>query len=178
MPYVHLAMRFLIGTVFLLAVVGKGRSRQAFAAFAASTAVLTVLPAAMTRFAAVAVVLGECLVCLLLLLPSPDAAALGFTWAAVLLVVFAAAIGRGVVSGTRTACRCFGASDTPLGVRHLVRNLTLAGLAMVGAVSAYATGSVHPAGLAVAAAGGLLSGGLVAALDTLADLFQPVRART
>ncbi|MER7108739.1 MauE/DoxX family redox-associated membrane protein [Streptomyces sp. NPDC000229] len=177
MQYAEIGMRCLIGTVFMAAAVSKLAGRRSFAAFAGSVAELNVLPPALTRWAAIAVVCGECLVCLLLLVPAAPAAVLGFTGAAVLLCLFAVVIGRVVAAGARTACRCFGASTVPLGVRHIVRNVVLACLAAAGVVAAQATGPVHPAGLVVAALSGLLAGGLVVGLDTVVDLFQPVRSK-
>lgn len=177
MQYAEIGMRCLIGTVFLAAAVSKLAGRRSFAAFAGSITELNVLPPALTRWAAIAVVCGECLVCLLLLVPTAPAAVLGFTGAGVLLVLFAVVIGRVVAAGGRTACRCFGASTVPLGVRHIVRNAVLAGLAAAGAAAARHTGPVHPAGLVLAALSGVLAGGLVIALDTVVDLFRPVRSK-
>ncbi|MDJ0461232.1 hypothetical protein QMK30_06150 [Streptomyces sp. H27-C3] len=171
-------MRFLIGTVFLIAFVSKVSSRRSFAAFAGSVVELSPFPAAASRFLAFAVAAGEFLVCLLLLMPAPRAAGLGFAWAAVLLLVFAVAVGCAVARGTRSACRCFGASTAPLGVRHIVRNLVLAVLAAGGTAVAQTTGAGHPAGLVIAALGGLLIGGLLAALDSIVDLFRPLRAKS
>ncbi|HET6856331.1 MAG TPA: MauE/DoxX family redox-associated membrane protein [Streptomyces sp.] len=168
-------MRVLVGTVFLIALVSKVASRRAFAAFAGSVAELSPLPASASRSLAYAVAAGEFLVCLLLVMPAPLAAGLGFAWAAALLLAFAVAVGCAVARGSRSTCRCFGASTAPLGVRHVVRNLVLAVGAAGAAAVTQTTGSGHPAGLVIAALAGLLLGGLLAALDSIVDLFRPVR---
>ncbi|MEW2289294.1 MauE/DoxX family redox-associated membrane protein [Streptomyces sp. NPDC047841] len=177
MQYLEFGIRCLIGTVFLAAAVGKAASGRSFAAFTSALGDLGLVPLRAVRPVAVAVVAGEALVCLLLAAPWARLPALGLTVAAVLLLAFAAAIACAVARGTRAVCRCFGgASAGPLGARHIVRNVLLAGLALAaaGAVPLPDTGSARPAGLLVAALGGLLVGGCVAALDTLAGLFRPM----
>ncbi|MFH0518505.1 MauE/DoxX family redox-associated membrane protein [Streptomyces sp. M41] len=178
MQYLDIGMRCLIGTVFLAAAISKLAGRHALPAFAGSISALRVLPPALSGTAALAVVCAEGVVCLLLVVPVPTAGVVGFGCAALMLVVFALVIARAVVAGARTPCRCFGGSTVPLGVRHIVRNVALAGCAAAGTAAAQTTGSVHPAGSAVAAVAGLLAGGLVVALDSIVDLFQPVRSRT
>ncbi|MFE7120301.1 MauE/DoxX family redox-associated membrane protein [Streptomyces sp. NPDC057654] len=181
MQYAEFGIRILIGTVFLTAAIGKTAGRGSFPAFAASLGRLNVVPRTATRAVAVAVVAAEWSVCLLLLAPWAPVVGLGLTLAAALLTAFAAAIARVVARGAREVCRCFGSgSTTPLGVPHIVRNLLLAGLAMF-AVFAMSTTPPHgtataarPAGLAVAAAAGLLVGGCVAALDAIVALFRPM----
>ncbi|MGW2033730.1 MauE/DoxX family redox-associated membrane protein [Streptomyces sp. NPDC001761] len=177
MQYLEFGIRCLIGTVFLTAAVGKTARGGSFAAFTSSLEDLGLVPLRAVRPVAVAVVAGEGLVCLLLAAPWARLPALGLTGAAVLLLAFATAIACAVARGTRAVCRCFGgASTSPLGVRHVVRNVLLAGLALAAAEAMPRphTGSAQPAGLLVAALGGLLVGGCVAALDTIASLFRPM----
>ncbi|MEV0263670.1 MauE/DoxX family redox-associated membrane protein [Streptomyces sp. NPDC050617] len=180
MQYAEFGIRILIGTVFLAAAVGKTAGRGSFAAFAASLGRLNVVPRTATRTVAVAVAAAEWSVCLLILTPAAPAfvVGLGLALAAALLTVFAAAIARVVARGTSEVCRCFGSgSTTPLGVPHLVRNLLLAGFAVVTMSTTLLDGTApaRPAGLAVAAAAGLLAGGCVAALDSIVALFRPMR---
>ncbi|PWJ05178.1 hypothetical protein DKG34_23050 [Streptomyces sp. NWU49] len=175
-PYAEFAVRVLIATVFLTAAVSKVSSGRSFAAFAASLGRLDVLPGAVTRAAAVAVVAAEWLVCALVLMPWPRPAGAGLALAAALLVVFAVAITRVVARGTRAVCRCFGsASREPLGVRHIVRNVLLAVLAASAAWTSTLRepASLQPGALAVAGLAGLLVGGCVAALDAVVELFRP-----
>lgn len=176
MSYAESAVRVLIATVFLAAALGKVRSRRSFAAFTASVGQLNVLPGAATRAAAVAVVAAEWLVCSLVLSPWTRLAGVGLALAAALLAVFAIAIARVVARGTRAVCRCFGGgSSDPLGVRHIVRNVLLAGLAAgaAGLSLLRGTAPTEPWGLAVSALAGLLVGGCVAAFDSIAELFRP-----
>ncbi|MGW0792790.1 MauE/DoxX family redox-associated membrane protein [Streptomyces sp. NPDC002911] len=181
MPYAEFAVRVLIATVFLSAAVGKVRSRQSFTVFAASLGQLRVLPGAVTRAAAVAVVAAEWLVCSLVLMPWTRLAGVGLTLAAALLVVFAIAIACAVARGTRAVCRCFGSgSRDPLGVRHIVRNVLLAGLAACAAGMSLLRGTApaEPWALGVSALAGLLAGGCVAAFDVIVELFRPVPSRS
>ncbi|GGM40176.1 methylamine utilization protein MauE [Longimycelium tulufanense] len=177
MQYAEIGIRFLIGTVFVVAAVGKVASERSFAAFTTSLRQLDLVPVAVARLAAVAVVTCECVVCLLLMVPQPRVAGIGLVGAAVLLIVFTAAIVGVVARGTQAVCRCFGGGSTaPLGVRHIVRNVLLAGLALLAARATLLqeTGPVEPAGLVVAALAGLLVGGCVAALDEIVALFRPI----
>ncbi|WP_369217416.1 MauE/DoxX family redox-associated membrane protein, partial [Streptomyces flavofungini] len=130
MQYAEFGVRILIGTVFLAAAWSKVSGRRSFGAFTASLGRLNVLPGTAVRAVAFAVVATEWLVCLLLLVPRARAVGLGLAIAAALLTVFAVVIAAVVARGTKEACRCFGgASTAPLGVRHIVRNLLLAGVA-------------------------------------------------
>lgn len=181
MQYAEFGIRILIGTVFLAAVIGKVAGRRSYAAFTASLGRLGVVPAAMTRAVALIVVAAEWLVCLLLLMPRADAVGAGLALAAVLLTGFAVTIVFALARGTREVCRCFGsASSSPLGVRHVVRNLLLGGLAAcsAGTTLLTPTPSGHWAGLVVAALAGLLSGGCIAAVDSIVALFRPLAAPT
>ncbi|MEU6064886.1 MauE/DoxX family redox-associated membrane protein [Streptomyces sp. NPDC047082] len=178
MPYAESAVRVLIATVFLAAAVGKVRSRRSFAAFTASLGRLDVLPGAVTRATAVAVVVAEWLVCSLVLMPWTRLAGVGLALAAALLVVFSITITCVVARGTRAVCRCFGSgSRDPLGVRHIVRNVLLAGVAACAAGMSLLreAAPVEPWALALSALAGLLVGGCVAAFDMIVELFRPVR---
>lgn len=177
MPYAESAVRVLIATVFLVAAAGKVSSRRSFTAFTASLGQLNVLPGTVIRAVAVAVVATEWLVCSLVLMPWASLAGVGLALAAVLLVVFAAVIARVVARGTRAVCRCFGSgSREPLGVRHVVRNLLLAGFAAsaAGTTLLREVAPAEPWALALSALAGLLVGGCVAAFDVVAELFRPV----
>jgi hypothetical protein len=115
------------------------------------------------RSLALAVVTAEAAAALLLVI-APRA---GFLAAAALLAGFTLVLGRPLRRGQPVACRCFGASDAPVGVRHLVRNALLL-LVAVGGLS----GPTPAAPTAAGAVAGL-------ALSTLAirwdDLLFLVR---
>lgn len=175
--YLATGLRCLIGTVLLLALCGKAARRGGFGAFVSSLRGLRLLPARYARPAAVAVVAGEGAVVVALALPRQAAAAWGFSLAAALLAVFTAGVGLALRRGARAPCRCFGGAAEPLGRHHLVRNVLLTGLALLGAViSAAEPPPADPAGTAVSAAAGVVLGGLVAVLDELIALFRPAVA--
>ncbi|WFB10374.1 hypothetical protein LRS74_27550 [Streptomyces sp. LX-29] len=170
-----IGIRCLIGTVFLVSSFSKVAGRGAFAAFTTSIRDMGLLPRALVRPAAWAVVIAEFAVWALLAVPAPVPAAVGFVIALGLLVAFAIGITAVVRRGVRAPCRCFGVSATPLGPRHVVRNILLAVASALGAVAVFSTGALQVAGVAVAVPCGLLLGGLTVALDDLFVLFQPVR---
>ncbi|WP_327350917.1 MauE/DoxX family redox-associated membrane protein [Streptomyces sp. NBC_01304] len=173
-----MASRFLIGIVFLISVLSKVAGRQAFSSFASSIGAMRLLPGGLrTAPVAALVVAAEGMVVALLLTPFPYATAAGLALAAGLLSVFGVAITLTVRRGVRTACRCFGASTTPLGIRHVVRNAALAGIAAPAAVAAVsAPRPVTAAQTVLPAVLGLLGGGLITAFDDLVSLFSPVPA--
>ncbi|MFE5325475.1 MauE/DoxX family redox-associated membrane protein [Embleya sp. NPDC056575] len=175
MHYLELGIRSLIAVVFLASSVGKTAGRGAFGAFVASLRGLELLPAKACRPVALLVVVAEYAVWLLLLLGSTTVAATGFLVAAGLLVMFATAIALTARRGIRPPCRCFGASSTPLGARHIVRNVVLAAVACLGAVTVPATNtSSDPGALVVAILAGLLLGAVVALFDDILELFEPL----
>jgi hypothetical protein len=82
------------------------------------------------------------------------------------MLIFSAGIAHALSRGRRTSCRCFGASETPMGPRHIGRNL---GLALVAVLGAMAPGHPIPfAGLALAAVTGIVLAVLVVAMDDIA----------
>ncbi|MFH8790772.1 MauE/DoxX family redox-associated membrane protein [Streptomyces roseoverticillatus] len=173
-----IGIQCLIGAVFLASSAGKLTGRRAFDRFVSSVAGMRVVPFRSARSVARAVVAAEGAVCVSLAVPVPAATVVGLAIAAGLLAVFTAGIALSVRRGVRTPCRCFGASQAPLGPRHIIRNLALTAAAVTGAAAVTAGGTATPGGVAVAVLGGLLLGALVAALDDILDLFRPVEART
>jgi hypothetical protein len=88
------------------------------------------------------------------------------------------AIGLALHRGQTAPCRCFGASSTPLGAAHLIRNVTL----LVGSLAGLVGGvvarhpAVQPLGLAVALAVAAVAVLFVVRLDDdVVALFRPVR---
>ncbi|MBF6049847.1 methylamine utilization protein MauE [Streptomyces sp. NRRL B-1677] len=172
-----IGIQCLIGVVFLASSAGKAAGRRSFDRFVSSVAGMQVVPVRRARPVARTVVAAEGAVCVSLAVPVPAATVVGLAIAAVLLAVFTAGIALSVRRGVRAPCRCFGASPTPLGPRHIVRNLALTAAAVTGAAAAGAGGTATPGGVAVAVLAGLLLGALVAALDDILDLFRPVEAQ-
>ncbi|MFB4268318.1 MauE/DoxX family redox-associated membrane protein [Nonomuraea sp. GTA35] len=171
MQYVAWACRRALAAVFLVAVLGKVRGRDAFRAFRASVLDMVALPAGGATLLSAAVVLSEASI--IVLLAVQRTAPAGFMLAGAVLPAFCAGIARAVRSGARTPCRCFGATATPSSGRHLVRNAVLLTVTAAGGTAQLLTapGETHPAAVAIALA---CAGVLVVAIvffDDLADLF-------
>ncbi|MDO3687524.1 MauE/DoxX family redox-associated membrane protein [Micromonospora sp. C28ISP2-4] len=175
LEHLDIALRCLIGVVFLAATYGKVHSRVSWREFVASLAAMRVVPARLVPAVAGVVGLAEAAVPVLLLVPPTRR--LGHVLAALLLVAFSSGIIITLSRRQRVACRCFGATGAPLGRRHLLRNGLLIAAAAVGVAAAGATGEVAPAGVAVAAVAGAVSGLLFVWFDDITDLFvtQPAR---
>jgi Methylamine utilisation protein MauE len=165
MEYVGVGCASLIGWVFLASAMSKLRN---FGEFTRSLPALAPVRPGQVRALAMTVVAAEVAVPILLLFPA--AVLYGFALAGALLTGFTAAIGTALRRGRRTPCRCFGASSTPLGLSHLVRNVILIISALAGGL-APAAQSPQAAGLAVAIAAGLLGAILIVAMDDIAFLF-------
>lgn len=173
-PYVEVACRLLLATVFGIALVGKVSSRAAWAAFEDSLREMAVVPETRVAAAARASVTTEFAIVVGLLVPATVVGVAAFVVAAGLLAVFAYVIATVVRRKQAVPCRCFGVSSTPLSALHVVRNVTLIGVALLGAV---ATTETNPAQLSAAVLAGVIGaviGMLVAALDDLVALLRPL----
>ncbi|MBB5874162.1 formate/nitrite transporter FocA (FNT family) [Allocatelliglobosispora scoriae] len=173
MQYVAVACRVVLAVVFVVAAVGKLSGRAAYRDFVSSLRQMRVVPSRWAGPLAGIAVAVEVAVVVLLAVPRDVAAAAGFVLAAGLLAVFAGAIGLSLRRGNTQPCRCFGRSATPLGRHHVIRNVFLIAIAVLGAVAAGSGGAVLLGPALVAALAGLIVGGLVAALDDLLYLFRP-----
>jgi len=171
--YLTTACRLLLGTVFLVAALGKLRSRPALREFTGSLHQLRLLPTRTVAPVAVALALIEAAVPGLLI--ADGTAAAGFGVALGLLGALTAGIAVALVRGTPAPCRCFGRRETPLNRWHLLRNGLLVAVAVAGLTWPAGTGT-HPGGAAVAAAAGLTAAVLIVCLDDLVELFTAVPA--
>jgi hypothetical protein len=180
--YVVVAARGLVAVVFAVSALSKLRSRQAFEELVGSLRQFGV-PVAWRRPVGGAVAILESAVVVLLCgavvfgsdsgTAARSVVGMGFALATVLLIAFTAGIARALRRGAEAPCRCFGASSTPLGRRHLVRNGLLLVSTVTGLLGAL-VGPVDPpdlGGAAVALLAGLVCGALVTAFDDLVDLF-------
>jgi len=176
MAYVEFGCQVLLGGVFAVSAGSKLYSRTAFAGFTAATARLTGTRAPRPRQLAVAVVAGEIAVVLALIVPA--LVLWGFAACVGLLAVFTAAIVRSLRRGQRAPCRCFGASDSPLGRRHVARNAVLAACGVLGIAAGMSGGaSSLDVGLAcVVAFAALIGVALTVRLDDLTGLFRTTAA--
>jgi hypothetical protein len=175
MSYVAVGCRVFLAVVFLLAVTGKIAGWRAFREFTQSVVGLRLVPRRAAAEVAATVAAAEGLAVLLAAIPGRDAGIAGGLWAALLALAFTAVVAVSLRRGQRAPCRCFGASATPLGPRHLTRNTVLLAGALLGVASSAASGSPHTAGAIVAAGTGLFAGICVAGFDELADLLLPAR---
>jgi hypothetical protein len=164
MEYVRIGCACLIGLVFVVTAMSKARD---FGGFARSLPELVPVRPVLVRPLAGGVVALEALVPLLIAVPPATAYGLGL--AAVLLAAFTVAIGAALARGRRAPCRCFGASSTPIGPRHLARNGLLLTAAVLGALSP--AGLPPLAGVVVTVAAGLVGAILVVFFDDIVDLF-------
>ncbi|SDY96359.1 Methylamine utilisation protein MauE [Amycolatopsis xylanica] len=169
MSYAELFFRaFLLG-VFLFAVLGKARGRAAFEEFVLSLQGLRLTPRKWSAHLAALVVAAEAAVVVLLAVPGTVVA--GFGLAAVLLIGMTGAIVVAIGKGRQAPCRCFGASVTPLGTGHVVRNLILLAASAGGLAFAGSTGATEPGGVVLALAAAAVGVLLVVRADDLMALF-------
>ncbi|MEV5828000.1 MauE/DoxX family redox-associated membrane protein [Spirillospora sp. NPDC052242] len=177
MSYAAIGCESLIGITFVLAALSKVRDRASFNAFVDAVRGLGVTPRRRADRVAVAAVGAEAAVPLLLgiALAGRTAAPLvaGLVTALALLTVFTAIILVSMRHGDRVTCRCFGASGTPMGWRHVARNALLSTAVLVALVSESASpgARIDAGGAAIAAATGCVAALLVAFLDDIVDLF-------
>ncbi|WP_431932894.1 MauE/DoxX family redox-associated membrane protein [Nonomuraea jabiensis] len=168
MVHVLVASQVLLTTVFVVSAYSKLRSRAALRSFAAT---LRSLPGPARFPAAMATVVME-LVAAATLIVLPQA---GLAVGGMLLIAFSAWIAVSLRRGRREPCRCFGASTTPLGPVHLVRNGLLLLVVALGSVALMSPGGpVTVAGLALAVPVGLVAAILLIVFDDIADLFMEV----
>ncbi|MCP2250094.1 hypothetical protein LX86_008884 [Lentzea aerocolonigenes] len=166
------ASTVLCGLVLVVSAVSKVRSRTDYAEFVASVPAFGI-PARWTRLFAVATVVAEFVIAVLLL-----ASAIVGTWSAVaglvlatgLFGVLTAAVWRAVAQRSGAVCRCFGRTSTKLTHRHVVRNAALLGIAVLGLGSFFVNAEVTTAALALAVVVGAIGAVLVVRFDDLADL--------
>lgn len=174
--YLEFGCQVLLGGVFAVSASSKLYSRTAFANFTAATARLTGARAARARQFAFAAVAAEIAIVVTLIVPA--LVLWGFAASVGLLGVLTAAIVRSLRRGQRAPCRCFGASNSPLGTQHVARNATLAAFGVLGIAAGMSGGtSSLDVGLACVVAFAALTGvALTARLDDLIGLFRATRA--
>ncbi|MGC0419853.1 MauE/DoxX family redox-associated membrane protein [Embleya sp. AB8] len=165
MGYLYVGCACLVGLVFAASAVSKFRD---FGGFVDSVPRLVPMPVERARPVAILVVAVEASVPVLIAVP--PLRVLGFAVAAALLLGFTVAIGIALRRGRRSSCRCFGASEAPLGARHLARNGVLLAAA-VGGIPGSPAALPPVAGGALAAVAGLIGALLIIMLDDIVDLF-------
>ena len=165
MTYVMWGGRVALATVFAIAAISKLKSRGAFAELVASLPAFGVPERASLGAAIVALELSSAAA----LIFAPQ---LGGALAAIVLVGFSLGIARALRAPEPVACRCFGASRTPVARGHLVRNAVLAAGAVTLAIRAGVRAPAHTLEVAIATAVALGLGVLVTRWDDLAFIFS------
>lgn len=170
MSYLSISIMALQATVFAASSLGKARATGDFV-----LVVYTITRGRAAKQLAVAVILLELLVVVLCVLPilgSDRAAAPAFLLAATLLVAFVLVMHR----RPRSPCRCFGRHSAVFSRRHVIRNLLLAILAVVGLVAYEPVGVLKSGGVVGAILFGVGIGSLVILMDKLMEIFGPAVA--
>jgi len=173
--YLEVVCRLLLAAVFITAAFTKLSGKAAWLAFVQSLRQLDQVPGPLLRPAALAAVAIEVIVVVLLLVPVRVAGWIGFALAGCLLLSFTLVIGRALSRGNRAPCRCFGASSTPLGMSHILRNLVLVLVAVLGLAGASASGPLDAPYALLAGAAGLVAGILITAFEDIVALVKPAR---
>ncbi|MDX8031925.1 methylamine utilization protein MauE [Lentzea sp. BCCO 10_0856] len=163
----------LCGLVLLVSALSKVRGKTDYADFVATVPAFGI-PARWTSFFAVATVVAEFGIALVLLgsvLAGRWFAVAGLVLAVGLFGVLTAAVWRAVARGSGAVCRCFGRTRTTLTRWHVVRNASLFGVAVLGLISAgVADVEAGPAAVSLAVVVGTVGAVLVVRFDDLADL--------
>jgi hypothetical protein len=121
----------MLAVVLALAAISKARGRKPFADFIQTLERFGFpKPWAGSPLALAVIALETASALLLLAVPTA-----GYALALVLFSGFTLGIARVLRRGERVQCRCFGASNTPMGTAHLVRNGILISVTLLGAVS-------------------------------------------
>ncbi|MCD9146030.1 TlpA family protein disulfide reductase [Streptomyces albireticuli] len=178
MSYALWAIRGCIGTIFFISSLSKTFGRGSFTSFASSLNNLRIIPQRAVVLTAGGVVASEWAVVALLIAPIQWIFTLGLALASMMLVSFSLAIIRvtGREEGTAVTCSCFGSSTRPLGVRQIVRNVLLAGLAILAAALSIATHRSSPSGnVFVSAMLGVIAGVLFVIFDKIQDRIYLIR---
>jgi hypothetical protein len=169
--YLKVSCQCAVAMVFLVSAGSKLRSRPAFRSFRESLSATRILPAPTVRAVAAALTGIESAVVVLVLVPATTIA--GFLLSFALLAVLSIGIVRTRRQNSAVPCRCFGASKTPLGMRHVVRNVGLMFLAGSGGAGALARPEAAGQATVLAVGVGAVLAVLAITFDDLAELFLP-----
>ena len=169
MAYVMVSSRCLIGLVFAFSAFAKLRNPSAFREFRDWLAALPLQTvSAWPDLAAMVLAIAEVAIVMLLALPWTWRG--GLVFAAAVLAIFSAGTLLALHREAQVPCQCFGTSRSPLGRRHVLRNLLLCAVAVAGA--AYAGGhGVRLEGVLIALVAGAVAALFVVFLDDLAALL-------
>ena len=152
-----------LATIFVVSGVAKltdrDGTREAVAGFG--------VPPSLVQPVALGLAPAEIVVAVLVLVPATAAA--GLVLALGLLLAFTAAVVIALRAGRRPECHCFGRiGGADVSARTVVRNLALAGLAVVGIVGLATSDPPSGAGVAVGILGGLAVAAVAVGVEGLA----------
>jgi hypothetical protein len=169
-------LRLVLVFVLAAAVVGKLRSGPAALTELAAVVRRLGVREGSARSIAVATIVVEAGAAMLTAWPATALA--GCAAALVLLVGFTGAVSRLVASGSGARCRCFGGTGTPLRRAHVVRNATLASVALAALVVTGSAGTaITGPALVLMAILAAVPAGVFVYWDDLAALQQPSRSK-
>ena len=170
MAYLAVFTRAALVLVFVMAAVGKLRSRRRYLSFVESLRLF--VPARFVPAAAAAMLVAEVACAVLLVLPATSR--LGSGMAAVLLAVVTGAVGWAVAAGRTASCQCFGRPTRPLSRIHVIRNSILLAVALIAVVGGH--GPMHAGGAVLTAAAGAAGALLLIRMEDLLALWvEPPR---
>src|SRR6266581_511929 len=125
MEYLALACRCALGLVFAASALSKLRNAEAFRSFTEWLGTVPGVPSRAQGPIAAAMAAAEVGVLVLVVIPYSG-----------VIAVFATGAFAVARAGDAEPCQCFGPSNTPLGMRHVARNVVLCAVAALGAATA------------------------------------------
>lgn len=171
MEYLLFGARCTLALTLVASVTGKLRAPGGLGR---TVAELGIVPRRLTGAVAAAVVAAETAAAVLVWLPG-TAGAVAFAGAAALVAAFTVVLVVLIRRDEDVSCACFGASRTPVGPAHLVRNGVLLAVCGLGTVAASAGAGPplppEPQAAFAAALVAAVTGVLLISTDTLAGLF-------
>jgi Methylamine utilisation protein MauE len=168
MEYALWIARVSLATLFFVAAISKLSTRAGFRELVVSLPAFGVPSSLASPAFAIGLVAME-LATASLMLAMPQ---VGGIVAAAMLAGFALGIARALTSREPVTCRCFGASSTPIGRSHLIRNLVLATIGIGVAIANPAATLARSLPLALATFAGLGLGAVLTRWDDLAFIFS------
>jgi hypothetical protein len=173
--YVSIICRALVGLVFAASGASKFVTRERFREFVEWLGALPLPFTAARRPIAVVAAASE--VGIVVLIAVPATATVGLVTAGAMLLGFAGMTLLLLKQGNRTPCRCFGRTDAPLGIRHLIRDLVLASAAFLSALNVGISPS-DAGGVALSLFGATLVAVVVVGWDDVLFIILGARARS
>lgn len=171
MDFVSLICRLALAIIFLFAAAGKTITAKRWRSFVTATAALTDTGSRTAYVLSVTTLAAELAVCSLLLTTFDTP--IGPITALLLLAALSAALTRAIVRDTSQPCHCFGSTDEPVGIRHLVRNGVLAVVAGFALHGSTVPTTLSLPDLLAAALPGMALTAVVTYWDELADAIYP-----